>query len=234
MKKAFEVFQLLFFCTWLTMGILALLGSAEKHWIFEFLLPFVFVLISLVSVIGAAPARLLSFTFGDAQYVQDLPREFEEKIRARFRWEIDELKLEGFEPVFYFAESFPVLRVFLVWPALVFLTMLMHGEKLLLQNGRILFGYPVFSARNKSAYAHPFALGVKFHTGFGDRTVLVSKTFVNDVPKRPGIVYYSRAASICEVWKDHQEQIHKLEQSGKRVVFDDSFPHYYELTKKEG
>jgi hypothetical protein len=112
--------------------------------------------------------------------------------------------------------------------------MLIHGEKLILQNSRILLGYPVFSAQNKSAYAHPFALGVKFYSGFSDDTVLVSKSFVNDRPKKSGVVYYSRAASIGEVWKDHQEQIRKLEQSGKHVVLDDSFPHYYELTKKEG
>jgi hypothetical protein len=171
--------------------------------------------------------------FGAVKHLLIQSPAFEDRIRQRYRSEMSQLASLGFDQVFFFGEGFSAWRLLLVFPALTLITMLRKREALTLMNGRVVMGYPIFAAGDKSAFAHPFALGVKFHTVFQDGTLLVSKTFAGDTVDRSGIVVEQREAGIGEMWDEHQQKIRELEAAGKRVNRDISFQAYSEISRRE-
>jgi hypothetical protein len=176
------------------------------------------------------PSRTL---LGPIRHVQIQSLQIIEKIRTRYRSETDQFASLGFVPLFYYGEGFSVLRLFLIFPAVVVIFMLLKREVLSLQEGHVVECYSAFAARDNSALAHAFGLGVKFYTGFTDGTLLITKNFVNDMGNRPGIVEYARKASISEIWTEHQRQVQTFEAEGKRIDRQTSFEFYSELSRKD-
>jgi hypothetical protein len=171
--------------------------------------------------------------FGTIQRLQISSLAAEERIRRRYSSEIAQLTSLAFDQVFVFGEAFSVFRLLLIAPAISLVLMLLKREVLSLQNGKIVCTFPIFAARDKSAFAHPFALGVKFHTAFEDGTLLISKTFVGDTQDRPGILVEQRNAGIAEMWAAHKQRMQALEASGKSVSGDISFQAYSEISRRE-
>jgi hypothetical protein len=172
-------------------------------------------------------------TFGPVQHLQISSPSAEERIRQRYGAQMNELAGLGFDQLFIFGEGFSVFRVFLIFPALTVITMLRKRENLSIEQGNFVISYPAFAARDKSAFAHVFAMGTKFYTAFDDGTLLISKNFVNDMGTRPGIIEYAREASIADTWAEHQRQIQALEAGGKRINRQTSFQFYSELARKD-
>jgi hypothetical protein len=226
--KAGFLALLLLSLTWLAAEIIVAVSGKDRHYAWFLILPpLIFGVYCVARLMGPVAV------FGNVANVQIQSPRFIERIRARYADETDELAALGFAEMFCFGEGFSVLRLFLIFPALVVIAMLRKGEALSLQGGDVVEGYPVFIARDGSAFASVSRMGAKFYTAFQDGTLLISKTYVIDMGDRPGIIDYAREASISDIWAEHQQQIQALEAAGKSIDRQNSFQFYSELKRKD-
>ena len=112
--------------------------------------------------------------------------------------------------------------------------MWLNREVATIHNGsKLLFGFPVFNSSNKTTYAHPNQLGVKFHTLFQDGTILLTKSFAGKSKYGPTVVLHKVAnASMGNIWAEHQKQIQVLEAAGKRVDSEISFEAFARISNE--
>jgi hypothetical protein len=177
---------------------------------------------------------LFEKTFGTIGLVQIFSPEFEQRIRTRYQSETAQLATVGFDLLFFVGDSMSVLRLALIFPAIVVLQMRQNRVPMTVSGVRLLTGNPVFISRDKTAYAHPNSLGFTFHTQFRDGTILVSKNFGDDSEYVSGVVGNSHpAASMSQTWTAHQERMEQLEAQGKHVDQQTSFESYREIILKE-
>jgi hypothetical protein len=171
---------------------------------------------------------------GPTEYVQISSPSFERKIQNRYRSESSQLLNLGFSPLFFYGEGFPLSRLLLIYPAFLFLIMWLNREVATIHNGsKLLFGFPVFISSNKTTYAHPNQLGVKFHTLFQDGTILLTKSFAGKSKYGPTVVLHKVAnASMGNIWAEHQQQIQVLEAAGKRVDSQISFEAFARISNE--
>jgi hypothetical protein len=179
--------------------------------------------------------RLLCLVFGTVGHVQIFSPAIERRIRMRYQSEIDQLQVLGFDYQFSDGETLPLLRMLLLFPALVVFTMWRKGEVIAIHDGTTyLVGHPVFISKNKTAFAEPSGLGTKFYTAFQDGSLLISKAYADGgMPSGSMIVKYAQEASIDETWAAHQERIAVLEAGGKRLDRRTSFHAYVEIERME-
>jgi hypothetical protein len=179
--------------------------------------------------------RFIYRTFGTVEHVQILSSELEMRIRKRYQLEISQLTDLGFDYLFSDGEAFSLFRLALILPALTVILMLRKGEVVTVHEGlKLMAGHPVYISRNKTAFAEPSGLGVKFYTALQNGSLLISKDYDDeDLPTGPMIAAYARKASISDTWADHQKRIEALEAAGKRVNQQYSFQAYAEIEDKE-
>jgi len=171
---------------------------------------------------------------GPTEYVQISSPPFEHRIQNRYRSESSQLLNLGFSPLFFYGEAFPLSRLLLIYPAFLFLIMWLNREVATIHNGsKLLFGFPVFNSSNKTTYAHPNQLGVKFHTLFQDGTILLTKSFGGKTKYGSTVVLHRVAnASVGKTWAEHQKQIQVLEATGKRVDSAISFEAFARISNE--
>jgi hypothetical protein len=174
-------------------------------------------------------------TIGTIEYIPIYNPEFEQRIRMRYQSEIRQLTGLGFDQIFFYGESFLLIRLFLLFPALIVLMMLSKREVMTVQNGtKFLSGYPVFTSGDKTAYSQPSGLGIKFHTAFQDGVILMTKNYGDTRGYGPTVRVHSiREASIGETWAEHQRRVQMAEMDGKRVDRQISFQAFAEISHKE-
>ena len=143
------------------------------------------IVVALLLFIRLLPV-LFDKSFGTIGLVQIFSPEFEQRIRARYQSETEQLSSIGFDLLFFVGDSTSIFRLALIFPAIVVLHMKRNRVPMTIQNGTtLLTGNPVFISRDKTAYAHPNSLGFTFHTRFQDGTILVSKNFGEDSGLHP-------------------------------------------------
>jgi hypothetical protein len=169
---------------------------------------------------------------GPAEHIQIASPAFERRIQDRYRSEITQLTDLGFSPLFFYGEAFPLIRLLLIYPAILFLIMLLSREVATVMSGsKLLFGYPVFISNNRTAYAHPSQLGMKYHTTFQDGTILMTKNFSGKTKYGPTVVaHILKNASISETWAEHQMRIRALEAAGKQIAREISFQAFSDIS----
>ena len=184
---------------------------------------------------GRELMHIFNWIFGKIDYTQIISPEYEQRIRSRYQSEINQLRELGFDYQFSYGESFQLIRLFLLLPAIAIIGSWRNREVISIQEGmRFVTGFPVLTSKNKYAYAHSFGLGTKFYTAFQDGILLVSKDFADaDIPAGPMIKKCARKASIGDTWAEHQKRIAELEAEGKRVDRQTSFQAYAQLARKE-
>lgn len=189
--------------------LIALLWAVHVPWVV------LNALVLLVFTLGLFGNRIT----GPTEYVQISSPEFEHRIQRRYQSESNQLSNLGFTPLFFFGEAVPLLRLLLIYPALLFLIMWLNREVGTIQNrSRVLFGFPVFNSSDRTTYAHPSQLGVKFHTLFQDGTILLTKSFGGKTNYGPTVVLHRvTSGDIGDAWTKHQRQIQLLEGTGKQV-----------------
>jgi len=177
--------------------------------------------------------RFLPWVFGTIRHVPILSPELDWRVRARYQSEIRELTRLGFEYLCSAGESFSLLRLLLVLPALVLA--LMQGQRMpmALRGRLILVGYPVLVSRIKPAFVHPFGLGVKFFTGFQDGTLLVSGNYADPTARGPGIIRQFQPGTVSEAWAAHQARIQALEAAGAIVNRPCGYDAYVEMSQRD-
>lgn len=169
---------------------------------------------------------------GPTEHVQILSPTFEHRIHNRYRSESDQLLNIGFKPLFFYGEAFPLVRLLLIYPAFLFLIMLLNREVATVQNGaKLCFGFPVFISGDRTTYAHPLQLGIKYHTLFQDGTILMTKNFGGKNKYGPTVVVQAmKNATVSEAWAEHQKQIQALEATGKQIDREISFQAYSNIS----
>jgi len=231
--KLFHFFLLVLSVLWLasvTTDMLSVHGRIASPW--KAVAPLAIIFLAVMGLFGKGLDRIIQWTMGEVEYVQVCSAGTEQRLRTRYEPEIAQLRAAGFDPLFSCGEGFSLLRAFLIFPAILIILTLIKREMTTIENGaKYLLIYPVFGARDRSAFAFPFGLGVKFYTGFEDGTVLVSKNFESHAPSRPGLMTHAGKASISDAWAEHQSRIRKLELEGKRVEHQTSFEYFAKIVK---
>lgn len=178
-------------------------------------------LVLLALLVALLGNRLL----GPGEYIQISSAEFAERIQNRYRSESSPISDLGFTSLFCYGEAYALSRVLFIYPAFLFLIMWLNREVGTMQNGsRIVFGWPVFVSGDRSTYCHPMQLGLKFHTGFTDGTIVLTKSFGGKTTYGPTVVVQKVTNSaISHVWAEHQEKVRALEANGKQVDRQISF-----------
>jgi hypothetical protein len=179
--------------------------------------------------------RFIHLIFGTIGHVQVFSPELEQRIRTRYQTEISQLTDLGFNYQFSDGETFPLIRLVLLFPALVVFAMWRKREVMTIHDGtKHLVGHPVYISKNKTAFAEPCGLGTKFYTAFQDGSLLISTTYaVVGMPTGPMIERHGQKASISETWASHQQRIVELEAEGKCTDRQTSYLAYAEIEHKE-
>jgi hypothetical protein len=179
--------------------------------------------------------RFLTGLFGTIEPVQICIPEFEQRIRTRYQSETGQLTSLGFDHLFFFGEAIPLIRLLLLFPALIVFQMwLKRVPMTVYEETKNLSGNPVFASRDKTTYAHPNSLGVTFHTAFQDGTILATKNYGDPTDYGPTVeAQCMKDASISDLWTAHQRRTQELEADDKRIDRQISFQAYSEISRKE-
>ena len=174
-------------------------------------------------------AKSLSFqTFGDVGYIQVSSSGLEERIRSRYRSENDQLSLLGFSYLFSVGQTFPIVSLILILPAIVLLMMLWSREVVTLLGGKeFLVGRPIYASADRTTFAHSGGLGIVFLTAFQYGSILMSANFESN--NSPGSRIEKRGykgASISETWAAHQRSVQTRVANGAEIDRDMSFKGY--------
>jgi hypothetical protein len=178
---------------------------------------------------GAMDAKSLIFqTFGDVGYVQVSSSGLEERIRSRYRSEIDQLSFLGFRYLFSVGQTFPVVSLLLIIPAIILLMMLAGREVITLHGGKeFLVGRAVYASADGTTFAHSGGLGIVFLTAFQYGSILMSANFgSNNSPGSRIEKHGYRGVSISDTWVAHQRSVQARVANGAEIDRDMSFKGY--------
>lgn len=179
--------------------------------------------------------RVVHWIIGSVGHVEVASTEFEQKICARYQFEIGQLKELGFDYRFTDGQTLSIFRLPLLLPAIAVIglwckrrPMSLHGRT------RILIAYPICVSRDKTAFSEVGELGFSFHTAFQDGTILVSKGYKDDTSWGPSIIVNPCSdMAIGTAWADHQKRVHALESEGKRAEYDTTFQAWAGISHNE-
>jgi hypothetical protein len=168
--------------------------------------------------------RVLTFfvlLMGKIDYVEISSPKLETRIRARYQSDMEELATLDFSLLFLEGETFPVMSLLLVFPAIVLIAMWRKHEVFAVHGGsRILIGQPILASADKSAYANVTGLGVKFRTRFHSGRILESKNNGEADDEITGPMFVRRVypgSSIAETWHEHQGGVSAREEEGEVI-----------------
>ena len=171
---------------------------------------------------------------GTVECVQILSPGLDQKIRARYRAEIDALSRLGFNYFCSYAGALSAFRLLLVFPALVTLMSLVMREVIWLgSDGKLGSCSPVMTAGDSSTYAEASALGVNFYTSFTDGTFLVTVNHESVNCEGPLMTRRWRVATVSEAWAWHRRSIEELEAAGRSVDRRIDFKTFADMNQRE-
>jgi hypothetical protein len=169
--------------------------------------------------------------FGQLQYVDELSPKLEERIRGRYRTEMSQLTQLSFNLLFFQGQTFPILRLLLIFPAIVISVMFLNGEVIgIHKRTRFLVGHPILASEDRTTYAQVLRLGVMFSTSFQNGQVLISCNYGNDNRTWQNYMRHAyRGQSISSTWAEHQRSIKTLESEGNCVDRKMSFEKFVNM-----
>jgi hypothetical protein len=188
-----------------------------------------------VFILPKGGLRFFHGLFGGIEHIQADSLEFGHRIRIRYQSEIDQLTNLGFAPIFFFGWAFPLIRLLLLFPALVCLMMWFKREVMgILDGTKILVVNPIFISSRSDAFAEASGLGVKLCTAFQDGTILVSKNYGDDHESHEAavVIHTYKNASIGETWDQHQRGVQLLQTGRNRAKCQNSFQAFDEIERK--
>lgn len=177
---------------------------------------------------------LQSLFFGRIVYAQIVSPLIDEKVRTRYQAAISELARLGFLYHSSYSEGFSAVRLLLLLPASLVLSMLLKREVIRLGGGaKFQTCHPLLTAGDNGAYAVASGLGIKFYTAFTDGTFLVSADRESLSCEGPVMTARWRRASIAEVWAEHRTAIEEFEAAGKRADSRADYETFADMSRRE-
>lgn len=156
-----------------------------------------------------------------------------ERVRTRYRAEIEELAGLGFDRLCSYGATFSVFRLLLGIPALAILMLLPKRPVIGLWTSlRISECCPLLIASDKGAYAQADCEGVQFYTAFADGTFLVSSNYRTLTLEGPVMTKRWRAGTAGEVWAEHRAAVQSFETAGRQVDGRTSFQGFADLYQR--
>lgn len=175
--------------------------------------------------------RIFLLLFGQIEYVDEATPKLEGRIRRRYRAEMNQLKDLGFTLLFFQGQTFPILRILLIFPAITLLVMFLNREVIgIYKRARFLAGHPIFASEDRSTYTQVLRLGVMFCTSFQSGLILISCNYGYDnLTWKRYIRHAHRGQSIAHTWAEHQRSIRMLEAEGHSVDREMSFEKFVQM-----
>lgn len=172
---------------------------------------------------------------GGADYQQITDAHIEQRVRDRFGVEVGRLSSLGFSYAYTSGEAMSLLRILLIFPAIIYLIMRIKGEVLVLRQGKLLLAVPVFSSSDGRVFAHSTALGTTFHTAFRNGRVLVTKNYNSgyDSCETPELVLHATVGTIAEAWQTHLEWLNRLDAGANPSMRDRRYEAYANMERRE-
>jgi hypothetical protein len=168
-------------------------------------------------------------------YQQVAQGKVQDKVRNRYRSEINVLKKVGFEELCFCGEVTRPLGCILFFP--LFLFMFIKGEVVKLKwPWRLAVQYPLLVAREQATFAILYGLGVKFYTSFTDGTVLIcaNSNMVSPLTVDEKKFYkYSSPLDIEAAWDFHQGKVNEFKAGGRQTRDALCFEDYVEISMWE-
>ena len=190
-------------------------------------------LLSLTSLLLPFGARTLFFaTFGDVGYVQIFPPELEGRIRSRYKSEIGQLTPLEFSYGFSVGQTFPVVNLILIFPAIVLLMMWWKREVITLCGVKeFLVGRAIYTSSDKTTFAAPSGLGIVYYTQVLYGPVLVTTNYGSNHESTSPLGlnrerHAFQGASVGDTWAAHQQLVHGRIANGAEIDRDMSFKAY--------
>jgi hypothetical protein len=169
--------------------------------------------------------------FGQIEYVQVSSPDLELRIRRRYQAEMEQLASLEFRLLFFEGQTFPILRLTTIFPAIVLAVMFLNREVITLHKGtRFLIAHPVFASGDRTTCAQALRLGVLFATQFDSGQVLISCNYGNDNLKWQNYVRHAyRGESIGATWAKHQDSVKLIESQATRADREPSFEKFINM-----
>jgi hypothetical protein len=186
------------------------------------------VVVGIAFILGLAGILFPFQAFGEVGYVQISSPQLEDRIRARYQSEINELSLLGFSYRFSEGQTFPIINLVMIFPAIVLLVMLCKREVVVLHRGRaFLIGHAIYGSADNSTFGHPSGLGILFHTAFLYGSILISTNYESKNSPGGRFERHSyKGASIRDTWVAHQRSVETKVANGAQIDRDMSFKAY--------
>ncbi len=169
--------------------------------------------------------------FGQIEYVDEVSPKVEERIRSRYRAQIDELTSLDFHLFFFQGQTFPILRLVTIFPAIVIALMFLNREVVTFdRSGRFLIGHAILASADQTTYVQIIRLGVLFATLFENGQVLISCNYGHDDLNRRNLARRTYPGqSIRDTWVKHQDSIKSLESQGGRADREPTFEKFVNM-----
>jgi hypothetical protein len=167
-------------------------------------------------------------------YIEEWNPYVHQRVRARFRRDIDSLSSLGFRELALYGEQFGLFSTILSVP--ISLLMVLKREVMRVDRGlRVNASFILMCNDDPTTVALPLALGVKLYTGFTDGTVLLSTNFPSGAVSNQAVsvVKPSSKVATADAWVTHQRHARELEAQGKRIHRSVGFDYYVELSRQE-
>ena len=186
------------------------------------------IVVGLAFILGLAGILFPFQAFGEVGYVQISSPHLEDRIRARYQSQIDQLSLLGFSYRFSEGQTFPIVNLVFIFPAIVLLVMLWKREVIVLYRGRaFLIGHAIYGSADNSTFGHPSGLGIVLHTAFLYGSILMSTNYESKNSRSPRVERHSyKGASISDTWAAHQRSVETRGANGAEIDRDMSFKAY--------
>ena len=232
-KRAIQITGLILCLFWSAYSIFEWITVPDKYAsIAGIILPLSLALLIALDLFQNSAQSFAAASLGLREYAQISRPEIEQRLRRRYQSQSEQLQAIGFDHVFDYGETFPLVRFFFILPAMMAALMLLKRDVLSIKGGKFMIAHPVFAARDGSALVHTFGLGTKFYTAFDDGTLLVSKSFKDRLADTPGTLKHGKRGSIHATWADHQHRTRQLLAEGKSIVRRTDFGFYTEMLGK--
>jgi hypothetical protein len=181
----------------------------------------------------AAGLGFVKFTYGRIRVDPTDSFAIDERVRTRYRSELDALANLGFGYQFCFAESYSIFRFVFILPLVVIPFLLIERRPIYVRNWRILSCYPVALSHDRTIWANPCESGANLYTAFTDGTFLVSAMGAVPEMNGPIMTRCGNYIGIESLYAGHVQRVEEFVAAGKVIVRQSSYADYAELWETE-
>jgi hypothetical protein len=166
------------------------------------------------------------------EYQETTRKDVIDEVRSKFRSEIHQLKMLGFEELGFYREIVPWFGMGMGLTGFFGAVGVLANEVTRMGPNLTVNGFFILMiSRKDSAYACVTKLGIKFYTDFTDGTCLNTATYKGIEYQDEAHKLYRMALSgpLSTVWAGHKQQVTKFESDGKRTCQDMSMANYFSI-----